>query len=110
MFYHVRTHSVIQERAVEKKAVLTTPFSIRRTWTAINDLEDQRRRVSSIVGGIKGAIRISAHQLKALTAGEVVVLLCAGIQGWYHGPELCIVIAIRCREVSPKGKIGWVGA
>lgn len=95
---------------MSKKGLLTTPFSIRRTWTAINDLEDQRRRVSSIVCGIKGAVGISAHQLKALAAGEVVILLCAGIQGWYHGPELCIIIAIWCREVASKGKIGWVSA
>lgn len=95
---------------LSEKALLTAPFSIRRTWTAINDLEDQRRRVSSIVGGIKGTVGIRAHQLKALAAGEVVVLLCAGIQGWYHGPELCIIIAIGCREVASKGEIGRVSA
>lgn len=108
MFRNFSGDSEIKQ--VLEKALLTTPFSICRTWTAIDNLKDKRRRVASIVRGIKRAVGIRAHQLKALAAGEVVVLLCTGIQGWYHGPELRIVIAIRCREVASKGKIGWVGA
>jgi len=81
----------------------TAPLGIGRAGARIHDLKCDRRRVASLSGLVIGAVVLRAHELKALAAAQIVVVV-----AWKIRPELRVVVAVRGREIPAQRGGGGV--
>ena len=78
----------------------TAPFRIRCTGTRIDDLNDDGGSIAGVAWFVLGAVLLSADQLEAFAATQVIVVVTGQIR-----PELRVVVALRSREITVQCRI-----
>ena len=76
------------------------PLGVGRAGTGVHDLKRDGGGIAGFSGLIVGAVLLRPHELEALAAAQVVVVV-----AWEAGPELGVVVAGRSREITVQCRI-----